>query len=197
MGLFATKLTIWNPEKPDRVEEVEVWVDTGAGYSWFSRQRLEALGLRATRRMQFRTIEGRIIERDLAPVFVRVDGHVGGDSVVMAEPGDTEVLGAHTMESLGLAADPVQKKLVPTIGLALGAAPVVRGQRRSRVVEAIDAAVADGRMHEPFSTEDFRSACPGFGKGTYNAFLWKHRRGNPKGETEFFELAGKNRFRRI
>ena len=119
MGVFTTKLTIWNPETPGPSEEVEVWVDTGAGYSWFSRKRLEGLGARATRRMQFRTIEGHIIERDLAPVFVRVNGAVGGDTVVMAEPEDMEVLGAHTLESLGLAVDPVQKKLIPTIGLAL------------------------------------------------------------------------------
>ncbi len=54
----------------------------------------------------------------MAPVFVRTNGHVGGDTIVMAESGDAEVLGAHTLESLGLAADPVQKKLIPTIGMA-------------------------------------------------------------------------------
>jgi len=54
----------------------------------------------------------------VAPVFVRTDGHVGGDTIVMAESGDAEVLGAHTLESLGLAADPVQKKLIPTVGMA-------------------------------------------------------------------------------
>jgi hypothetical protein len=69
--------------------------------------------------MIFRTIEGRTIERELAPVFVRVDGYTGGDTVVLAEPGDHEVLGAHTLESLGLTADPVNKALVPTVGLAL------------------------------------------------------------------------------
>jgi hypothetical protein len=30
-----------------------------------------------------------------------------------------EVMGAHTIEGLGLAADPVQKRLVPTVMLAL------------------------------------------------------------------------------
>ena len=39
----------------------------------------------------------------------------------MAEPGEMEVLGAHSIEGLGMAADPVQKKLVPTIMLALAA----------------------------------------------------------------------------
>jgi predicted aspartyl protease len=122
VGLFKSKLVVWNPAAPSRVEALELMVDAGASYSWFSRQRIEALGIRPTGRMQFRTIDGRILERDVAPVFVRSDGHVGGDTIVVAESGDAEVLGAHMLESLGLAADPVQKKLVPTVGMALGAA---------------------------------------------------------------------------
>jgi aspartyl protease family protein len=123
VGLFKSKLAVWNPASPSRVEELELLVDTGASYSWFMRERLEALGIRPTGRMQFRTIDGRVLERDVAPVFVRSDGHIGGDTVVVAESGDAEVLGAHTLESLGLAVDPVQKRLIPTVGMAF------RGQR--------------------------------------------------------------------
>ncbi len=119
VGLFKSKLAVWNPATPSRVEELELLVDTGASYSWFLRERLETLGIRPTGKMQFRTIDGRILEREVAPVFVRTNGHVGGDTIVMAESGDAEVLGAHTLESLGLAADPVQKKLIPTVGMAL------------------------------------------------------------------------------
>ena len=122
MGLFKSKLAVWNPASPARVEELELLVDTGASYSWFSRQRVEALGIRPTGRMQFRTIDGRMLDREVAPVFIRSDGHVGGDTIVVAESGDAEVLGAHALESLGLAADPVQKKLIPTVGMALAAA---------------------------------------------------------------------------
>ncbi len=118
MGLFKSKLAVWNPAMPSQVEELELLVDTGASYSWFLRQRLETLGIRPTGKMQFRTIDGRILEREVAPVFVRTNGHIGGDTIVMAETGDAEVLGTHTLESLGLAADPVQKKLIPTVGLA-------------------------------------------------------------------------------
>jgi len=96
-------------------------VDTGASYTWVLRTRLEHLGIRSVRRMQFRTIEGHTIERDLAPVFVATDGFTGGDNVVMAEPGDMEVMGAHTLESLGVTVDHVGKKLVPGVGLALTA----------------------------------------------------------------------------
>jgi predicted aspartyl protease len=121
MAVFATNLKVWNPVEPAKVEQVEVWVDTGAAYSWIFRARLEPLGIRPVRRMQFRTIEGRVIERELAPVFLAVDGYTGGDNVVLAEPGDTEVMGAHSLESLGLTVDPVQKKLIPAVGLALRA----------------------------------------------------------------------------
>ena len=41
--------------------------------------------------------------------------------VVMAEEGEAEVMGAHSIEGLGLAADPVQKKLIPTVLLAVSA----------------------------------------------------------------------------
>ena len=115
MATFTAKLKVWNPASPERTEELEAWVDTGAAYSWISRSSLEALGVKPVRRMQFRTIEGRTIERDVAPVFLAADGYIGGDNVVMAEPGEMEVLGAHSLESLGLTVDPVHKKLLPQV----------------------------------------------------------------------------------
>ena len=121
MGTFTTTLRVWNPANPARVEELEAIVDTGAAYSWVSRARLEALGVRPVRRMQFRTIEGHLIDRELVPVFVATDGFTGGDNVVAAELRDMEVIGSHTLESLGVTVDPVSKKLVPTVGLALHA----------------------------------------------------------------------------
>ena len=124
MGTFKAKFRVWNPEHPENVEELEAFVDTGAAFSWVSRSRLERLGLKPTRRMPFRTIDGRVLERDLATVYVATDGYSVPDVVVIAEAGEMEVIGAHSIEGLGLAADPVQKKLVPTIMLALaGIAP--------------------------------------------------------------------------
>jgi predicted aspartyl protease len=119
MGTFKTKLRVWNPARPDEVYEPEVWVDTGAAFSWISRSQLERMGISPLRRIPFRTIEGHLVERDIAAVFIATDGYTGADMVVMADAGDSEVMGAHSIEGLGLAADPVQKKLVPTVMLAL------------------------------------------------------------------------------
>ena len=119
MGTFSTQLRVWNPAAPEKVEQLEVLVDTGAAYSWISRSRLERLAVTPSRRMPFRTIEGRILERDVAIVYIASDGYSVPDLVVMAEAGEAEVLGAHSMEGLGVAADTVQKKLVPAVMLAL------------------------------------------------------------------------------
>jgi predicted aspartyl protease len=63
--------------------------------------------------MGFYLKQGYIVEQDVASVYLEVDGISVGDVVVMAEPGE-EVIGAHTLNGLGMVADLVQKKLVPT-----------------------------------------------------------------------------------
>ncbi len=64
----------------------------------------------------------------------------------------------------------------------------------NRIYSAVVKQVRAGKLVEPFSKEDFRKACPGFGPGTYNAFLWKHAKGNGK-TTELFEKVAPGLFR--
>jgi len=64
-----------------------------------------------------------------------------------------------------------------------------------KVYSAIVYAVNTGALKEPFTSNDFRHACPGLGEGTYNAFLHKHRKGNPGGTSELFELTSPGKFR--
>ncbi len=128
MSTFTAKLRIWNPEDPQKFDELEPFVDTGAAFSWIARTRLERLGIASSRQMGFRTIDGRLLERDLAIVDVGANENTAPDLVVMAEAGEMEVIGAHSLEGLGVAADPVQRKLVPTLMLALGASRDIEGE---------------------------------------------------------------------
>jgi hypothetical protein len=64
------------------------------------------------------------------------------------------------------------------------------------VYESIVTAVKRGQLREPFSKEEFCTACAGLGGGTYNAFFWKHQRGNGK-TSELFDLVSPGRFRCI
>ena len=120
MGTFSAKLRVWREDRPEGAQELELLVDTGALFSWISKARLERLGAMPAYQMPFRTIDGRVLERDMAVIYIGTDGRSVPDLVVMAEEGESEVIGAHSIEGLGMAADPVQKKLVPTVMLALG-----------------------------------------------------------------------------
>ena len=57
------------------------------------------------------------------------------------------------------------------------------------IVKAINAK----RLREPFGVTEFRTACPGFAKGTYNAFLYKHKLGNGS-TSELFQQVGVGKF---
>jgi predicted aspartyl protease len=126
MGSFSAKLRVWNPNSPEKVEELEAMVDTGAAFSWMHRDRLERLGAEKLRRIGFRAIDGSILERDTAAVWVANNDFKAPDIIVMAEDSDMEVIGVHTIEGLGLAADPVQKKLIPTVMPALSANEIAK-----------------------------------------------------------------------
>jgi hypothetical protein len=63
-----------------------------------------------------------------------------------------------------------------------------------KVYSAIVQAVKKGEIKEPFTQDDIRRVCPGFGDGTYQAFLYKHRKGNPGGASELFEIIELGKF---
>jgi len=64
-----------------------------------------------------------------------------------------------------------------------------------KVYASILRSVRNGNLIEPFSAHDFESACPGFGKGTYRAFLHKHSHNNPGGNTILFRRVRPGRFK--
>jgi len=67
---------------------------------------------------------------------------------------------------------------------------------KHEVYKCIIKAVKSGKLKEPFSVGDFEKACPGFGIGTYRAFLYKHSVGNGK-TTELFAKVSPGKFKLI
>lgn len=92
-------------------KEVTLLVDTGSAYSWLPKKLLEELGLKPTRRARFKTIEGRVVERDVGHAFVEFEGELAPTVVVFAEEGDASVFGLHGLESLGLEVDPTTRQV--------------------------------------------------------------------------------------
>jgi clan AA aspartic protease len=93
-------------------ERVEALVDTGATYSQFPRSLLARLGVSPHDRAEFVLADGRTVLRDLATVVVRLEGRVRHVLCVVGDDGTEPLLGATTLELFGLAADPVNRRLV-------------------------------------------------------------------------------------
>lgn len=94
-------------------ERLEAWVDTGSVYTWIPSSILRRLGLNPAGKRPFQVADGRIIERDIVEAVVRLDGQTAHTICVFGDQEDLVLLGAYALEGLGLAADPVNKRLVP------------------------------------------------------------------------------------
>ena len=64
-----------------------------------------------------------------------------------------------------------------------------------RIYKSMIDAVRANKLKEPFTSDDFRIACPGFAVRTYSNFLSKHRVGNPSGTSELFIRVSEGKFK--
>ncbi len=113
MGLTTLVLDVAAPHDPDRREAVDFLVDSGAVYSFVPRAVLIRLGIMPHGRQRFRLADGSTIERDRGDAIFFHAGRRGAAPVIFAEAGDATLLGAVTLESLGVALDAVRRELVP------------------------------------------------------------------------------------
>ena len=106
MGQFTVRVTVANPAEPGRRVEVELLVDAGGTLTWVSSDLLQQIGAPPLPRRSFVLADGRRVERGTAAAVVKLDGVEASVTVVAAEPGDAQLLGATALESLGFIADP-------------------------------------------------------------------------------------------
>lgn len=118
VGTFKVTVEIGDPQG-QRWEAVEALVDTGASYSWVPASILQGLGVEPTIRFPFILADGRQIERDMAETQARLDGQVRTTLVVFGDEGTQPLLGSFTLEAFGLAADPVNGRLISVPGLLM------------------------------------------------------------------------------
>jgi len=112
MASFKVAIEI-GPMDQSRFEQIEALVDTGATYTVVPRDVLGRLGIAPQFRRRFRVADGRVVELDMAWAIVRAEGQMTYTICVFGEPGMDALLGAVTLEELGLGVDPVNQRLVP------------------------------------------------------------------------------------
>jgi len=99
---------------------LDALVDTGSIYSWVPGTLLQELGLTATDNIQFQMANGETEPRDAVEALIRIDGRVRHTICIFGGEKDLVLLGAYALEGFGLAADPVNQRLVrmPTLPAA-------------------------------------------------------------------------------
>jgi clan AA aspartic protease len=96
---------------------VEFLVDSGAVYSLLPEKDWKTLGLKPKRRMTFTLADGTKVERGISECHISLPQGDGHTPVILGEPGDEPLLGAVTLEILGLVLNPFQRSLEPMRGM--------------------------------------------------------------------------------
>ena len=117
MGTFSVAVVVGNPAAAAR-ETVEALVDTGATFSVMPASLLHRLGIAATRTRRLRFANGQVEERQTGMAFFEIEG-VDCEAMVVFGPEDRYLLGATTLEALLLMVDPINRQLVPEVGLLM------------------------------------------------------------------------------
>ena len=115
MGVFSVRIEIGDSEGR-RFEWFDALVDTGATYTMLPRSVLEGLGVKPGWNRTFGLADGSTRDYDMAHATVRLDGVAAPTIVVFGDEVAEPLLGAYTLESLGLSVDPVGQRLVELTG---------------------------------------------------------------------------------
>jgi len=113
MGLTVLEIEVGNPANPEVTEKLEFLIDSGAIYSVVPTPILERLGIRPLAEQEFRLANGTKIVRKKGIALFKYGARIGGADVIFGEEGDSVLLGAFTLEALGLVLDPLRRELKP------------------------------------------------------------------------------------
>ena len=117
MGTFRVGVMLGSPDSTAR-ETVAALVDTGSTFSVMPASLLRRLGIEPTRTRRLRLANGQVEERQTGMACFEVDG-IDCEAMVVFGPDDLHLLGATTLEALLLMVDPINKQLVPEVGLLM------------------------------------------------------------------------------
>lgn len=121
-------LCVREHRKSEKFAEVEFLVDSGAVYSLVPGKILDSLEIEPYREMSFALADGTSIRRQVCSAYFEYKGEGGPAPVVYGEEGDETLLGATTLESLGLVLNPFTRTLHPMRMLLAG---LNNGERHS------------------------------------------------------------------
>jgi len=118
MGLFRVVIEVANLDRT-RIVEVEAIVDSGAVYTKLPRSVAERLGLTTQNRIQVRLGDNRVVERERAAAWVGFQGNRAVSMVTIGGELEPALLGATSLQELGLSVDSTNERLVQAEALEM------------------------------------------------------------------------------
>lgn len=118
MGITTIPVTVSDLQGRKKIHS-DFLVDTGASYTVIPQAMAKKLNLKVDRKQKFSLADGTTIERALGFAIVAIDGQKAPSTVIIGKKGDSPLLGALTLENMGLMVDPFSRKL-RTMKLMLG-----------------------------------------------------------------------------
>lgn len=113
MGITNATLRVREHRKSDKFIDIEFMIDSGAIYSLVPGKILDQLGIEPYREMSFSLADGSTMKRRLSSAYFEFQGEGGPAPVIYGEEGDEPLLGATTLESIGLVLNPFTRTLHP------------------------------------------------------------------------------------
>ena len=119
MGTFREPIEIAHPQRPKQRLFLEAIVDTGATYSWVPEEFLKRLGIKPLETRPLKIASGKVIQRKLGLALVTIRKKTMPTPILFGDKGSEPLLGAITLEELGLAVDPIHRTLTPATAYLL------------------------------------------------------------------------------
>lgn len=104
---------VQRPDGKGPRRRVQLLVDSGALYTVLPAAVWRRLGLVASRTAEFSLADGTTIRRGVAEARFRIAGCTATSPVVCGEARDAALLGAVTLETLGLVLNPLTREVFP------------------------------------------------------------------------------------
>lgn len=111
MGMTFVKMTIRKNKRTKRSVEEEFLVDSGAAFTVAPGAVLRRLGIEPDRKETFILANGECITRKVGDAYFQFEDKAGYSKVIFGQKGDSNLLGALTLETFGLILDPFKREL--------------------------------------------------------------------------------------
>ena len=110
MGLTHQKFKVKASRKSRKAITVNFLIDSGAVYSLVPGKQLRSIGIKPYRKLDFLLADGSSATREVGDAYFEYRGDGAPAPVIFGQNGDQPLLGATTLEGLGLVLNPFRRR---------------------------------------------------------------------------------------